>query len=123
MALTRAQAPALELPQEAVHVAELGGEVIVRGFGMPALLRFFAARREAIARLAHLGDEQAQEVAAGELVPLALHLAVVVLDDGLPLYSEVQWQVFGGMHPTAAMALFARVMALSGTEHAAEKKT
>lgn len=122
MTLTRAQAPALELPQAVVHVPELGGEVIVRGFGMPALLRFFAARREAIERLAHLGDAQAQEVAAGELVPLALHLAVV-LDDGLPMYSEAQWQVFGGMHPTAAMALFARVMALSGTEHAAEKKT
>lgn len=122
MAISRDQVRAVALPQEVVAVDEIGGDVIVRGFDMPRMLRFFAARRAAFAELEHMPADQAQEVAAGQLVPLALHLGVL-LDDGEPVYTEAQWQVFGGQHAGVAMQLFGRVMALSGADHAAEKKT
>ena len=121
MALSRDQVRPVELPQECRVVDEIGGEVIVRGFDMSQMLRFHAARRESFERLKAEAPEQAQERAAGELVPLALHLAVV-LDDGQPVYTEPQWRAFGAQHPAVAMELFGVVMALSGADPASEKK-
>ena len=122
MALARDQVRAIALPEEVVAVEEIGGEVIVRGWDMARQLRFFAARRAALERVRDLPPEDAQQVAAGEMVPLALHLGVV-LDDGQPVYTEAQWAAFGAMHAGVAMALFERVIRLSGADHAAEKKT
>jgi hypothetical protein len=122
MAIARDQIRQVALPEEVVDVPEIGGEVIVRGFDMPRMLRFWAARRAAFERLGELPSDQQQEVAAGELVPLALHLAVLA-DDGQPVYTEAQWATFGAQHADVAMDLFSRVMSLSGADPAAEKKT
>jgi hypothetical protein len=107
--LSRQALPAFALPQEEHTVPALGGAVLVRGLGMPALMQFAAARRQ-----------HAEQPA--QLLPLLLALAVV-LDDGEPAYTAPEWAAFGARHPEAAAELFGHALRLSGQDAAAEKKT
>jgi hypothetical protein len=121
MAIKRDAVKAVALPQEIVTVKEVGGDVILRGFDMPQMLRFHGTRREQLQAAEGESREQMQDRAAGVLVPLALHMSVV-LDDGMPVYTQAQWAAFGGQHPDVALSLFRKVMALGGADLDHEKK-
>ncbi len=121
--VARSAAPVVSLPSENVTVEPLGGDVLVQGMGMPELLRFFAAQRRLSQPLPGETPDQAGERANAELVPLALSLCVLADDDRLPLYTEAQWRAWGAGNATAALALFAVAMRLSGQNRDQEKKT
>ena len=120
--VSRAALPAYALPSEDMDVAPLGGAVIVRGLGMPELMRFVAERRRL--QLPRDGETEAQALARGsvELVPFLLGMAVV-LDDGEPVMGTASWAAFGAKHPDDAVRLFQAAMRLSGQDAEAEKKS
>jgi hypothetical protein len=120
--VARSAAPLVELPSETVTVEPLGGDVLVCGFDMPQLLRFMAAKRRLSEKLDGENQDQAEERAVAEVVPFALHL-LVLADDGLPLYTEAQWRIWGARNGAAALELFAVAMRLSGNDKDTEKKT
>lgn len=109
----REQIAPVALPQEEVPVPEIGGDVLVQGMDLPRLQRFAAARRRALETKGDEAEADAQERAGSELLPLALELCVLA-GDGLPVYSYAQWASFAARHAEQAMALFGKVMQLSG---------
>lgn len=99
------------LPREAVKVAALGGEVIVRGL----LLR---------ERLSLLGTLRDKAEGAVDFAHVCEVLATCVLaDDNKPIYTAADWEAFGGMHMGEALELFAKCQALSGLDGEAVKKS
>jgi hypothetical protein len=144
MTLARRDIKTPVLPKEAVPVPELGGDVIVRGM--------LASERLALAELAFSppaaspapaaapadADDLGSVLAAGSAlsapsqvdgfgVPyerIARVLArVVSIGDGKPLYTEPEWQVFGGQHPNVLLDLYAVAKRLSGMDDAEVKKS
>lgn len=103
-------------------MASLGGNVLVRGLGMPEFLRWSSQRRALVVPRAGETDEQARERAAAEMVPLMLSMAVM-LDDGLPVFSAAEWAAYGARHPEECTTLFQAAVRLSGQDPDAEKKT
>lgn len=101
------------LPREAVPVAELGGDVIVRGM-------LLSERMALSAMSADLADvkpgetpEQAQRRAGREIVFFTLSHCVVLADDA-PLYTAAQWDAFGSQHPGAVLDLYKHARRLGG---------
>lgn len=122
--VARSAAPAVELPRDTVTVEALGGDVLVQGMGMPELLRFFAAQRRLSVPRAGESQEMANERANAELVPILLSMCVLADDDLRPLWTEAEWRAWGtGKNATAALALFAVAMRISGQNRDEEKKT
>lgn len=98
MALKRGEIKPPRLPKEAVEVASLGGEVIVRALTLTE-------------RLA-LGRNDG----AREAIPVALLAQCVVDETGLPLFARDEWEAFGAAHIDDAMRLVAVAMRLSGLD-------
>ena len=111
MALDRASLKAPVLPKEAVSVASLGGEVIVRGLKLSERLALFA----------NLGEEGAAPEQAFVHVPRVL-ARVVILADGEPVFTEEQWEIHGASYPDDVFALFKVAQKLSGLDSDDAKK-
>ena len=123
-ALQRAAVKSPVLPKEAVQVDALGGEVIVRG--LLASERMWLTE-QAIGRIQADDAQPAAADATDELgipyqrIPRVL-AQVVSLDDGKPLYTADEWQVFGGQHPGALLDLYGVAKRLSGMDLSKVKK-
>lgn len=113
MAIDRTQVPAPVAPREAIQVDELGGEVIVQGLLLSQRLQMAAARQRLSVPRAGETDEEARERAAGDVICETLARCVLA-NDGEPLWSAAQWQVFGSTHVGAALALFNAAQRLNG---------
>lgn len=100
--LKRADVRAPVLPKETVEVAELGGEVIVRGL----LLAEKMARNK---------------LDGGHMVAHTLACAVE-LEDGGPLFGVEEWAVWGSQHADAALMLFKKAQSLSGDDPETNRK-
>lgn len=115
--------PAPTLPKETVEVEALGGDVVVRGLLLTERLAL-EQRVVAIAKAARAaGAPEPGGLDAGASAVLPVLLAVTVLDaDGAQLWSEAEWQTFGGTHPGQAVALFNVAWRLSGLDTKANVK-
>jgi hypothetical protein len=125
--LQRADVPgAVTVRQEIVHVASLGGEVIVRGRLLAETLLLQALGRaeadegdgEGAAPAKKLTARQRKErdVRRGvDLVCETLHMQVV-LEDGEPMFSAEQWQQHGAQHPTELLDLYKVAERLAGAD-------
>ena len=120
--ITREQLAPVTLPTETLEIPAIGGAVLVRGMSLPQVLEFSAARRVASTPADGETEAQAADRASGTLVPLLLHTCVV-LDDGLPVYSQAEWAAFAVRHPQPTLALWQAAIRLSGQDAEAEKKT
>lgn len=114
-------AQASELPCETVTVEALGGDVLVKGMDLPALMLFYSVSGRASTPLDGESKEQANQRGGLQAVSTALAMGVYA-DDGLPVFSEAQWRTWGADHTGEAMKLFRLVMKLSGTDAEAERK-
>ena len=121
MALDSKQLKEPVLPKEAVPVAELEGEVIVRSLMLDEHLALSSQR----ARLAVPADGESQDDAnaraGAAMVPRTL-AAACINPDGSPFWSTEQWRVFGARHPVPALKLFGVAMRLSGQDMEHERK-
>lgn len=102
--LKRSEVVAPMLPEQAVEVPELGGEVAVRGLLLAERLELLdgAAEAQRFDRVARV-------------------LACAVRDAaGEPLFTASQWEAFGARHFAAALKLFQEAMRLSGLGAEAE---
>lgn len=97
MALKKSDIPRPLPPAEAVHVDELGGEVIVRGLLLSERLEIAAGRGES----------------RFDGVPKLLALTVVDADQ-VPIFSVQEWEAFGARHFEAAWKLFTVSQRISG---------
>lgn len=94
------------LPKETVEVAALGGEVVVRGLRLSEYLSMQA-------RIVAATTDKTTQDGIHSVLPVLL--ALCVLDaDGLPLFTEEQWQIFGAKEAPQAVALFNVAWRLSG---------
>lgn len=109
------------LPKETVPVAELGGDVIVRGM----LLSESMALAGLSADLAEIkpgeSTEQAQRRAGREIVFFTL-ASCVVLADGLPFWTAAEWDAFGSKHPAVVLDLYKKSRRLGGHDDADNAK-
>jgi hypothetical protein len=125
--LQRADVPgAVTVRQEIVHVASLGGEVIVRGRLLAETLLLQALGRaeadegdgEGAAPAKKLTARQRKErdVRRGvDLVCETLHMQVV-LEDGEPMFSAEQWQQHGAQQPAELLDLYTVAERLAGAD-------
>jgi len=110
MAISRNQIKPPVLPKEAVPVAALGGEVIVRGMLLGERLTIMSAARE--------------EGGAVAYAHVCQVLAMCVLaEDGKPVYTAEEWEQFGARHMVEALELFTKCQSLSGLDGEAVKKS
>jgi hypothetical protein len=96
--LNKSQIPTPVLPQETIDIPELGGEVIVRGLLLRDRLTLYLDSENGHANLSKL---LAATVRAG---------------DGLQVFTQDEWEVFGSTHFEAVVALFAVARRLSGLD-------
>ena len=95
------------LPREAVPVASLGGDVAVRGLLLSERLALFS----------EVGES------GKAFVRIPRILAATVQDaDGLPLFTEDEWEAHGAKHQDEALALFAVARRLSGLDAESAEK-
>lgn len=95
------------LPKETVDVAELGGEVVVRGLLLSERLALYAGA----------GDD------GRVFAQIPALLAQTVVDaDGDAIYDAAAWEAFGAQHMEAALRLFAVAKRLSGLDAEAAAK-
>lgn len=113
--IAREQIAPCELPEEVVTVAAIGGDVLVRGMDMPQLIRFRARQRAVQALKRGEKQEDADQRAGAELMPILLEMTVMA-GDGEPVYSAAQWGVFTIKHQDDALQLCGVAMRLSGLE-------
>lgn len=105
--LKKSQIASPVLPKETVDVAELGGEVVIRGL-------LFSERLALFARV----DEKGKAFA--EIPQL---LALTVIDgDGEPVFTAEQWEAFGARHMETLLHLFSIAKRLSGLDAEAAAK-
>jgi hypothetical protein len=110
MAIARESIRPPVLPKQAVPVAALGGEVVVRGMVLSERLALMSAARNAEGTV-NFGH-------------VCRALAVCVLaEDGEPVFTATEWETFGGANVDAALDLFAKVRELSGMDAEASKKS
>lgn len=121
MAVDRNQTKAPVLPQEVVPVEPLGGDVIVRGLLMSQQMAIAAQTLLAGAPQEGESDEAAQ-IRAKSLRVAETLARTVVLDDGKPLWTAGQWDVFGCQHPGVALQLFNTAQRLNGQDEEASVK-
>lgn len=101
MALKKSEIKPPVLKKEAVPVASLGGEVVVRALKLSERLALFSNRDEGGQVYAHIAEL----------------LAVAVVDaDGMPIWSSDDWDVWAAGHVDESLALFERAKALSGLD-------
>jgi hypothetical protein len=114
--IERSAAPvAPTLPQETVSVAELGGDVIVRGLLLSERWRLMDVTEKAQAVCPGESEEQAQTRAGREIVFSTLAVCVV-LADGLPLWKPADWDAFGSKHPKVVLDLYKLSNRLAGLD-------
>lgn len=108
MALKRSDIPRPILPMEAISVAELGGEVIVRGLRLSERLE--------------LGTRH--DIEEGYARQMLRILAACVIDaDHEPIFTVDEWEAFGAKHPKPTVELWDVASRLSGLNaEDAEKK-
>lgn len=95
------------LPKETVPCPELGGDVVIRG---P-----LASARIALQRMA-TADSSVEKMA-----PVLLASSVVDADDR-PLFTEAQWDEWGGSNYAAYLNLFNAAMRLWGFDREENRK-
>jgi hypothetical protein len=108
------------LPKETVSAPAIGGDVVVRGMLMAERMGFdqiIAGKRTAIRTDATAGAY----LSGYEVLPQVLSICVLA-DDGKPLWTEAQWQAFGGRHLSEAAALFNVAWRLSGYDQEGDAK-
>lgn len=102
-------------PKETMEVPALGGEVVVRGL-------LLSERMAVQKQIVSLRRAEADDTGTVHAI-LPVMLALCVLDaDGLPLWTQDQWQAFGGTHADQAVTLFNSAWRLSGFDAEAETK-
>ena len=92
----------------------LGGDLIVRGL-------LLTERLAVHSKIMAIQKEVAGKGGVNALLPVLLALCVTDAD-GLPLWTEDQWQVFGAKHQNEAIVLFNTAWRLSGFNQAEEEK-
>lgn len=108
MALRRNQVPEIRVPKEAVKLESMGGDVVVYGLRLSDKLRFAAWDVE------RDGPRHRQ---------MAALLAVAVRDGaGEPIWTEDDWDVWGGQNMADAVQLFRVAERLSGLDEAQAEK-
>lgn len=96
MALNRKDVKKPSLPKEAKQVDALGGEVVVRGLLLSDRLALAINNTKPYSNIAET-------------------LARTVMDEeGEPIYTADEWEIFGAKHAEAAFELFAIAQRLSG---------
>jgi len=114
--VNRGSVPAPTLPKETVTVEALGGEVVVCGMLLTQRLAIQARMRQLRASAVEGGADPTMTV-----VPEVLALSVID-DEGHPVYTTQQWEVFGGQQQGQALGLFNAAMRLSGFDGKASEK-
>jgi len=117
--IKRANVAAPVLPRETVEVEALGGEVVVQGLLLSDRqdLETFMVSLALAGREAAESGGSAQAAGMSKVIPRLLHLSVLDAD-GERVYTEQEWQVFGGAHHVQATALFLVAWRLSGFKKA-----
>lgn len=101
MALKKSEIKPPVLKKQAVPVASLGGEVVVRALKLSERLAMFSASGDDGRRYTHIADL----------------LAVAVVDaDGLPIWGADDWDTWSSAHVEESVALFEVARALSGLD-------
>jgi hypothetical protein len=113
MVLNRSQVKQPTLPQQIEPCEELGGDVIVRGLLLSKRMELDEINDKAKEPLEGETDEQARTRAGKLVVPRTLH-ACVVDDEGQPLLSMDQWDIFGGAHRATTFRLFEIALRMCG---------
>lgn len=113
MVLNRSQVPVQKLPEQVEPVPELGGDVVVRGLLLSERMQIDDINEKAKVPQEGETDEDAR-IRAGKLVVPRMLSATVVDDEGQPLFSLEQWDVFGGKHRATTFRLFDIALRLSG---------
>jgi hypothetical protein len=113
MVLNRSQVEDPKLPQQVEPVPELGGDVIVRGLLLSARMELDDINEKAKVPLEGETDEEAR-IRAGKLVVPRMLNATVVDDEGHPIFTIGQWDVFGGAHRGTTFRLFEIALRMSG---------
>lgn len=120
--LQRDQVRAPVLPKEAVPVASLGGEVVVRGLLLSEQMALSAMVVRASAAQAAGESEDAAAIRARSQKVAETLARCVVLDDDKPLYTAAEWDVFGAQHPDDALKLYHTAQRLNGEDPEAAAK-
>ncbi|MEO8153563.1 MAG: hypothetical protein ABI605_10875 [Rhizobacter sp.] len=106
--IKREQVAQPALRKEAVTVEALGGDVVVRELLLSERLAMRA---------------RAQEAEGDDVQGMVRLLAYAVVDaDGLPIFTQAQWDVFGAQHADAVNELFGKALTLSGYDGEAARK-
>lgn len=95
------------LPKETVHCPELGGDVVIRG---P-----LASARIALQRMA------SADASVEKLAPVLLATSVVDANEQ-PIFTQEQWDAWGGGNYTAYLNLFNTAMRLWGFDREENRK-
>ncbi len=107
MALKKSEIKPPVLRKEAVPVASLGGEVVVRALKLSERLHMFSAAGDDGRHYTHIADL----------------LAVAVVDaDGLPIWTADEWDTWASAHVEESVALFEVAKKLSGLDAEAVAK-
>ncbi|WP_431512614.1 hypothetical protein [Variovorax sp. DAIF25] len=109
------------LPQQIEPCEPLGGDVVVRGLLMSERMALDDLNEKAAKPLEGESEEQARTRAGKLIVPRMLN-ACVVDDEGMPVLSMDEWDVFGGAHRRLTFHLFGIALRLSGRDPEAVKK-
>lgn len=113
MVLNRRQAKVPQLPQQIEPCEELGGDVVVRGLLLSKRMEIDEINDKAKVPLEGETDEEARTRAGKLVIPRTLH-ACVVDDEGEPVLSPEQWDVFGGAHRATTYRLFEVALRMCG---------
>lgn len=113
MVVNRSQVKEPKLPQQIEPCPELGGDVVVRGLLLSERMELDEINEKAKAPLEGETDEQARTRAGKLVVPRTLH-ACVVDDEGQPVLSVDQWDIFGGAHRGTTFRLFEIALHMCG---------
>lgn len=102
------------LPKETVEVPSLGGELVVRGL-------LLSEKLAVESRIVATAQDKGAADGVHAILPVLLALCVVDAD-GLPFWTEGQWQIFGASQAKEAIALFNVAWRLSGFAQAETAK-
>lgn len=103
MAINRKDAAKPSLPKESKQVDAIGGEVVVQGLLLSDRLALAVNKEKPYTHIAEM-------------------LSRTVMDDeGEPVYTAQEWEIFGAKNSEAAFELFAIAQRLSGMGEAVKK--
>lgn len=119
MTVDRSTVKTPTLPKEVAQVPGIG-EVIVRGLLMSEQMAITAA---ALNEKAQPGETDDQARLRARSMRVALTLSkTVILDDGKPLWTAEEWDVFGSRNPDAALDIYNVANRLNGEDDEASEK-